>query len=223
MIAPARAAAYEALQAHVQWTADLPHALARVRTRLPDERDRALIGEIVTGTLRWQGAFDHVIAAFGRRPVTRLDSEVLDILRSAIFQLLHLDRVPASAVVNDAVTLTKKAGKKSAGPFVNALLRRVAVSASNCPCRLVQSTPAAGAPRSTTCLSPCRIPDGWRPMARQVWLRSDGGVASVQQPPGAAHASRQPAADSGDLPCRVPGRTRREVAPGHFAPDAWVV
>ncbi len=117
MIAPARAAAFEALQAITSDTADLPHALARVRARLPDERDRALTGEIVTGTIRWQGAFDHVIAAFGRRPVAKLDSEVRDILRSGIFQLLHLDRVPASAVVNDAVTLTKKAGKKSAAPF----------------------------------------------------------------------------------------------------------
>jgi len=73
MIAPARAAAYEALQAITSDTADLPHALARVRMRLSDERDRALTGEIVTGTVRWQAAFDHVIAAFGRRPVSRVD------------------------------------------------------------------------------------------------------------------------------------------------------
>ena len=66
MIAPARAAAYEALQAITSDTADLPHALARVRMRLSDERDRALTGEIVTGTVRWQAALDHVIAAFGR-------------------------------------------------------------------------------------------------------------------------------------------------------------
>ena len=133
MIAPAREAAYEALRAVSTESADLPHALARARTRLPDERDRALAGEIVTGTLRWQGAFDHVIAALSRRPVTRLDPEVLDILRSAIFQLLHLDRVPASAVVSDAVNMTRKAGKKSAGPLVNALLRRVSRERDHLP------------------------------------------------------------------------------------------
>ncbi len=125
MIAPAREAAYQALRAVSTRAADLPHALARARTRLPDERDRALAGEIVAGTLRWQGAFDHVIAAFSGRPTARLDPEVLDILRSSMFQLLHLDRVPAAAVVSDAVNMTRKAGKKSAGPFVNALLRRV--------------------------------------------------------------------------------------------------
>ena len=124
-IAPARTAAYEILRAVNSGAMDLPHALARRRTTLPDERDRALAGEIVTGTLRWQAAFDHVVVQFTKRPATRLDPEVLDILRSAIFQLLHLDRVPASAAVNDAVSLTRLAGKRSAAPLVNAVLRRV--------------------------------------------------------------------------------------------------
>lgn len=124
-IAPARVAAYEALRAVTRGVADLPHALARVRTGLSDERDRALAGEIVTGTLRWQAAFDHVVADFGRRPAAKFDPEVLDILRTSIFQLLHLDRVPAAAVVSDAVNLTRKVKKTSAASLVNALLRRV--------------------------------------------------------------------------------------------------
>jgi 16S rRNA (cytosine967-C5)-methyltransferase len=125
MIAPARLAAYEVLRAVNGGRADLPHALARARSGLDDERDRALAGEIATGTLRWQGAFDHVIEQFARRPVTRLDPEVLDVLRLTAFQLLHLDRIPASAAVNDAVNLTRRAGKKSAAPLVNAVLRRL--------------------------------------------------------------------------------------------------
>ncbi len=125
MIAPARVAAYEVLRAVNGARADLPNALAWARARLADERDRALAGELATGTLRWQAAFDHVVAQFARRPVAKLDPEVLDVLRLTIFQLLHLDRVPASAAVNDAVDLTRKAGKKSAAPLVNAVLRRV--------------------------------------------------------------------------------------------------
>ena len=125
MIAPARIAAYEALLAVETGRADLPHALARSRDSLPDERDRALAGEIATGTLRWQAAFDHIIASFSSRPLAKFDCEVLVIARLTMFQLLHLDRVPASAAVNDAVSLTRKAGKKSAAPLMNALLRRV--------------------------------------------------------------------------------------------------
>ena len=46
--------------------------------------------------------------------------EVVTILRLSLYQLLHLDRVPASAVVDDAVDLTRAARKTSASGFVNA-------------------------------------------------------------------------------------------------------
>jgi 16S rRNA (cytosine967-C5)-methyltransferase len=123
-ISPARIAAYETVRAVSKGASDLPHALARARQPLTDERDRALAGEIATGTLRWQASFDRIVTAFGQRRLDRFDPEVLDVLRTALFQLLYLDRVPASAVVSDAVGLTKKIRKTSAAPLVNALLRR---------------------------------------------------------------------------------------------------
>jgi len=124
VIAPARIAAYDALLAVDAGRADLPSAIHRARHALRDERDRALAGEIASGVLRWQAALDHVIVAFAGRATTRLDREILAILRIGLFQILHLDRVPASAVVDDAVEMARKAGKKSAAGFVNALLRR---------------------------------------------------------------------------------------------------
>ncbi len=133
MIAPARLAAYDVLRAVNSGRADLPAALARVRPRLDDERDRALAGEIAAGTLRWQGASDAVIAAFAGRPPGRLDPEILDILRMTAFQLLHLDRIPASAAVNDAVDLAGKAGKQSAAGLVNAVLRRISRERAHLP------------------------------------------------------------------------------------------
>ena len=125
MISPARVAAFETLMAVSSGRIDLGSALARARGRLTDERDRALAAEITAGTLRWQGAFDHVIAAFANRPLRKLDVEIVQILRLSLFQLLHLDRVPAAAVVKDAVDLAGKAGKRSASGLVNAVLRRV--------------------------------------------------------------------------------------------------
>jgi len=158
MIAPSRQAAYEVLRAVNGGHADLPNALARARVKLGDERDRALAGEIATGTLRWQAAFDHVIAEFARRPVAKLDPEVVDILRLTAFQLLHLDRVPASAAVNDAVNLTRKAGKKSAAPLVNAVLRRISRERDRLP------LPKKGAGTfAEKCLAPLSTVDigGW--------------------------------------------------------------
>jgi 16S rRNA (cytosine967-C5)-methyltransferase len=125
MIAPARRASYEILLAVSTGRADLPAAIASRRATLRDDRDRALATDIATGVERWRLALDHLIEFFARRPIDRLDAEVVVILRAGIYQLLHLSRVPASAVVDDAVDLTRRAGKKSAAGFVNAVLRAV--------------------------------------------------------------------------------------------------
>ncbi len=123
--APARRVAYAALRSVTSNRADLPDALARARERLHDARDQALAADIATGALRWMGAIDAVVEAFGGRPVSRFDPEVLDILRLSIYQLEHHDRVPARAVVDDAVELAREAKKTSAAGLVNAILRRV--------------------------------------------------------------------------------------------------
>ena len=123
MTAPARTAAYHAVRAVSSGRADLPAALHASRAHLSDERDRSLGAEIVTGTFRWQRSLDHLIEHFARRRVATLDSEILAILRLSLYQLLHLSRVPASAVVDDAVDLTRAARKPSASGFVNAVLR----------------------------------------------------------------------------------------------------
>lgn len=125
MIAPARIAAYEILLAVSAGRSDLPSAFERARSSLPDDRDRALATEIATGVQRWRAALDHLIEHFSKRRLDRLDPEIVEILRMSAYQLLHLARVPASAVVNDAVDLAGRAGKKSAGGLVNAVLRAV--------------------------------------------------------------------------------------------------
>jgi 16S rRNA (cytosine967-C5)-methyltransferase len=125
MISPARVAAFEILRAISSGRADLPSAIAHIRTRVEDERDRALAAEIATGVQRWRATIDHLIGTFSKRPFTRLDGDIVDILRLGAYQLLHLSRVPASAVVDDAVDLARRAGKRSAAGFVNAVLREV--------------------------------------------------------------------------------------------------
>lgn len=126
MIAPARWAAFEALRAVSERRLDLPAALARARRGLSDERDRALLSEIVTGTLRWRAALDHLISSGARRPIDRLDAAVLDALRIGVYQLLYLERVPPRAVVDDAVEISKRGGTRSAAGLVNAVLRTIA-------------------------------------------------------------------------------------------------
>lgn len=90
-----------------------------------DDRDRALANELVVGTVKRRGSLDAVLAAFATAPLSRTDGRVLETLRLAAFQLLFLDRVPAYAVVDDAVAQVKKRGARTQG-FVNAVLRHVA-------------------------------------------------------------------------------------------------
>jgi 16S rRNA (cytosine967-C5)-methyltransferase len=125
MIAPARAAAFDILRAVDGGRSDLAAAVASARQQLADPRDRALAADIAAGVQRWRNALDHVVAAAARRPTGRLDPEILTILRLGTYQLLHLTRVPASAVVDDAVDLARRARKRSASGFVNAVLRQV--------------------------------------------------------------------------------------------------
>jgi 16S rRNA (cytosine967-C5)-methyltransferase len=225
MIAPARQAAYDVLRAVTAGRADLPTALARARTRLADERDRALAGEIAAGTLRWMGAFDHVIAAFTPRPLARLDPEVLDILRLSAFQLLHLDRVPASAAVNDAVSLTRKAGKASAAGMVNALLRRISRERDALPLPARPADPAgdraaARAYLSVTLSHPGWLVERWLDRygfeATEAWARFDNAPAALTLRANGLVNSRD------DLAAAL--AAHGVVAePARFAPDALLV
>ncbi len=51
---------------------------------------------------------------------------IRNILRMSVYQLKYMDRVPDSAVCNEAVKLAGKRGLKSLGGFVNGVLRNIA-------------------------------------------------------------------------------------------------
>jgi 16S rRNA (cytosine967-C5)-methyltransferase len=185
MIAPARLAAYAVLRDVSSRRADLPAALARARAELTDDRDRALAGEIATGTVRWQAAFDHLIETYTRRSPDRLDPEIVVILRLTLFQILHLDRVPASAAVNDAVDLARKVGKSSAASLVNAVLRRASRDRGRLPLPpRVEGDPVAELDYLATTLShPRWLVARWRERygfsAAEAWCRFNNAPAPL--------------------------------------------
>jgi 16S rRNA (cytosine967-C5)-methyltransferase len=187
MIAPARVAAYDILRAISAGNADLPTAIAIARERLPDDRDRALAAEIASGVQRWRAALDHLIVAFSKRQIERLDPEIVEILRLSAYQLLHLTRVPAAAVVDDAVDLTKKAGKRSASGFVNAVLRSISRRRASLP---LPARPSDAADRdaalaylSVTLSHPRWLAERWYDRlgldAAEAWMQFDNTPASV--------------------------------------------
>ena len=90
--------------------------------RLPVSQDRGFITELVYGTLRMQGHLDWIIGQFHRSKSTPLETGVRNILRTAIYQIIYMDRVPAFAAVNEAVNLARKDHPARAS-LVNAMLR----------------------------------------------------------------------------------------------------
>jgi 16S rRNA (cytosine967-C5)-methyltransferase len=124
-IAPARHEAFRVLVGVSRHQHDAAAALAVSRARLQDPRDAALTSELVLGVLRWQNALDAALQPLVSRDVQRLDLEVLTALRLGAYQRLFLSRVPASAAVNDAVSLVRDARHASAAGLVNAVLRRL--------------------------------------------------------------------------------------------------
>ena len=110
-------------------------AIERGQTTLSDEleraragvsgKDRGLLFEIAAGTLRWRAALDVMIGALSRRPIAQLDPAVRALLRLGAYQLTHLDRVPAHAVVNESVSAVRRLKFSSAAGFVNAVLRGI--------------------------------------------------------------------------------------------------
>ena len=119
---PAREAAARVLE---RVEADASFADAALETELTsrrlDIRDAALATELAYGTLRWQRYLDWILAPHSRRRLESLDPPVRVLLRMTAYQIAFLERVPAFAAVNDAVTLAPRAPGVSA--FVNAVLR----------------------------------------------------------------------------------------------------
>lgn len=121
-ITPARLAAFNILK-QVETGAFSSVLLAAVEPNL-QPGDRALCHELVLGVLRWQLRLDKILEHFSRRAVESLDSPVRIALRLGLYQLRYLTRIPASAAVNESVSLVRAARLSSATALVNAVLRR---------------------------------------------------------------------------------------------------
>jgi 16S rRNA (cytosine967-C5)-methyltransferase len=125
---PARSAAFDILlrvEREDSYASELLHSARCDDLTTPDH---GLATELVMGVLRWRSALDAAIAKASSQSLGRLDPEVLTALRLGVYQFGWLDRVPARAAIHESVELVKRARKRSAAPFTNAVLRRLAQS-----------------------------------------------------------------------------------------------
>ena len=124
-VSPARVAAFDILlrvDQHDAYALELLHS--RQYAKL-SSADHGLTTELVMGVLRWRPLLDRDISRASSQKLERLDREVLLALRLAAYQIIFLDRVPQRAAVHESVELVKRARKRSAAPFANAVLRKL--------------------------------------------------------------------------------------------------
>src|SRR5215468_4966948 len=91
-----------------------------------DRRDRALLGELVKGTLRRRGSLDALLSPLVHLGFEKLPAWIQNALRLGAYQLVYLDRVPAHAAVSESVSLARKYGHPGTAGLVNSVLRRLA-------------------------------------------------------------------------------------------------
>jgi 16S rRNA (cytosine967-C5)-methyltransferase len=120
-----RAAAGWVLERTLQSLAPVDSYLASTLTRF-DERDQGLLRELVMGSLRWLRRLDQIIADASHRRFDQIEPALHSPLRIAAYQLFFLDRVPAHAVVHEAVEQAHQLTHRGGASFVNGVLRRIA-------------------------------------------------------------------------------------------------
>lgn len=101
-------------------------ALNRFLTPEISAKDRAFVTELVYGVVKYRLRLDYIISQFSKITPSRMDPNVLHILRLGVYQMIFLDRVPDFAAVNESVEMAKKLEGRGAANFVNAVLRNIA-------------------------------------------------------------------------------------------------
>ena len=102
--------------------------LAAVFSAVPsDDRVRVFANTLIEGVRRDERELDKSIAdALEHWSVKRLSRVDHNILRIAVFELLHLDDVPARVTIDEAIELAKTYGDEGSGRFVNGVLDQIA-------------------------------------------------------------------------------------------------
>jgi 16S rRNA (cytosine967-C5)-methyltransferase len=178
-ISPARAAAFDILLRVEQqdaYASDLLHAEHYAKL---SPADHDLATELTMGVLRWLSVLDRDISAASSQPLKKLDAEVLIALRLATYQMRHLDRIPARAAIHESVELVKRARKRSAAPFVNAILRKLSQMTRQSTSHLeVLKTPSTSESLAAASAHPTWIVERW---AREFGLETTQLICAHDQ------------------------------------------
>ncbi len=79
---------------------------------IPDNRDRAFLSRLCTGTVERIVTLDYIINCFASIKVNKMKPAIRNIMRMAAYQVFYMEQVPDSAACNEAVKLAVLRGFK---------------------------------------------------------------------------------------------------------------
>ena len=91
-----------------------------------EERSKAFISKVSLATMDHLYRIDGTLDAYSNTPVSKMKPFIRSLLRMSVCQLLYMEKVPASAVCNEAVKLAKAHSFTKLSGFVNGVLRAIA-------------------------------------------------------------------------------------------------
>lgn len=105
---------------------------------------RTFAKRLVVGTRRSQPEIDQLLTRVARNwDLRRMATVDRNILRMAVYEMLHCTDIPPKVAINEAIELAKKYSTANSGAFVNGILDRVRLD------HLAAGTPSAGEADST--------------------------------------------------------------------------
>lgn len=89
-------------------------------------QQRSFIKRVLEGTIERRIELDYIIDQFSKTPTVSMKPVILCVLRMGVYQLKYMNKIPVSAVCNEAVRLAEKKGFYQLKGFVNGVLRNIA-------------------------------------------------------------------------------------------------
>jgi 16S rRNA (cytosine967-C5)-methyltransferase len=94
-------------------------------------KDKALLTQLVNGTVRWRAKLDWVLIGFFHGEFHKSLSIVKNSMRIALYQILFMDKIPEHAAINESVELVKQVQGQKAASLVNGVLRNIVRNKAN--------------------------------------------------------------------------------------------
>src|SRR5699024_2241720 len=95
-----------------------------LKSKKLSEKDKGLLTEVVYGTTQRKITLDYYLNMFINKK-KKQKQWVIILLRMSVYQMVFLDKVPAHAIIHEAVEIAKQRGHKGIASFVNGVLRNI--------------------------------------------------------------------------------------------------